>query len=149
MDKLDLDARLATLERRVATLSVLCAFLVTGAAAVLFFALVARPTPRIEAQTMAVESVKMPTPPSIAIDFTEGTAGHLAHELDELAGLKREDLVTDTEYKGKKAQILAKSFVRSTNLRAELERLGQLHQDGVLSGDEYSALKAKVLDIGK
>ncbi len=157
MDKLELDARVAHLERKVAILSVIIA--VMGAAAILSVVTFTRRAEihRVESSTpsgITTTRVVAPSPIAVGthsvgvIDYTEGGVPYLANQLRESWSLQAKGLLNSSEFSAKKTQLLAKP-IRPGGLTSDLEQISQLQRDNILTSSEYAALKAKILEISK
>jgi len=159
MDKLELDARVAHLERKVAILSVIIA--VMGAAALLSMltftrrAEIQRAEPHLSTPTV-MTTPRVPAPPPIpvgthsvgVVDYSEGGVPYLANQLRESWTLQAKGLLNSSEFAAKKAQLLAKQ-IRPGSLTSDLEQISQLQRENILSSSEYATLKAKILEISK
>jgi hypothetical protein len=151
MDKLEFDARLAQLERRVGLLS---ALILGGVCLVAFSGLFlvrmsAKPIPPATAFVSTPAPHHMATTPSPMIqDYSEGSVGNLANQLRDLADLHKRSLLTGDEYEAKKAQLLEKPL-RSSDLKSELEFVSDLQRRNVITSDEFQTIKKKILQIGK
>lgn len=155
-DKLELDARVARLERRVGLLSaVILGGLAFLAVALLWAVRSSRPAMAVPPQLAAPAPAHVFPPTQPAPMMTEmglihgpapqGTVADLANRLEELADLRRKGLINESEFDARKQKLLARSFV-PTSLGADLEQLGELRRSEALSEADYEAFKARILD---
>src|SRR4051812_24009410 len=123
MDKLELDARVARLERRSSHLTAIVALMGAALACTLFFALVGQAdVPSAYATTMP-----MPTAPPVATPApmlappppVDGTMAALHDQLAILRDLRNQDLITKDEWHAKKNKLLSAS-VKASDLRSDL-----------------------------
>jgi hypothetical protein len=154
MDKLELDGRVARLERTVAMLGAINGLIFAAGAAGAVFWLSFRSAPPLSPAT-PVPEMAMPVPtPSVMInapaprDASEGSVPHLAHKLFELHQLQNKGLLTSLEFESKKDQLLAKPLT-SCDLSTDLEEIGELQNQSIISSLEFSELKKKILEIAK
>jgi hypothetical protein len=153
MDKLELDARVARLERRLSTL---IAVLVVAAlaAAVAALAMVSR-TEEVPAQAIRDSTaVKTPSPPPPVASTPakrpaelENGMGQLQAELRKLRDLQGQRLITPVDFQAKKATILARPL-NVGDYAADVRAAKTLRDEGILTPPEYEALTKKILDIG-
>jgi len=148
MDKLEFDARLAQLERRVSLLTalILSALVLIGVSA--GFLLMVRTSVRPGSPSVASPRATVVHSAHAVLDNTDGSVGQIVHELRDLWELKEESLITGLDFMSKKEQLLNKP-IRSTAIRPELEQLSKLKTQGVLNGLEYDSIKTKILEGGK
>lgn len=149
MDKLEFDARLAHLERRVALLSALALGLLFAVGAGLLLMTVRstaseRPAVMPPTPSATVATATVAAPPAPLADVSEGSVGYLTRRLDDLEALREKSLLTSLEFQEQKRQILEKT-VRSADLKSELEHLGALRDRDVLTSLEFQAVKEKLL----
>ncbi len=151
MDKLELDSRMACLERRVASLTLLTALLFAGA--ILSFVMVLRQVRSAEAMSWPMPPtppmpVRVETAPAFLppLDASQGTVGHLVMQIGDLGDLHNRGVVNDTEFQAKKAQLLSHPMV-SKDMRRELEEIGRLRDQNLLTSEEFDLLKAQALDL--
>lgn len=149
MDKLELDARVARLERRTTWLS---AFAI-GCLLLAGIALALMTTAR-RAISPAAANVVYPAPPvatpSPSAMLPPGqvpsrSVADLTTQLEELKGLKLRGLLDDAQYGAKKKQLLAQPF-QPSGLATDLEQLRNLELRQLLDGGEMESFKARVLD---
>jgi hypothetical protein len=149
MDKLEFDARLAQLERRVSQHSALIlASLVLVGLFLLFLLRSGQSETSLRSATIATPAPLLVAPRRAVPDAAEGSVGRLASQLRDLSGLQQKSVLTRAEYESKKAQLLARPL-RSEDLVADLEQVAELQKENVVTTQEYQALKAKILDVGK
>jgi hypothetical protein len=151
MDKLELDARVARLERR---LSLLTAILAAAALAAGLFLLVA--IRRVD-ETAAIEtSVSPPVPPAPTAPAAFATGvftpapdvsmGALRDELIAVHALLDQGLISEDEWESKKARLLRGPVVAS-DLRSDLEQVRQLADRDLICEEERDALRARLLGL--
>lgn len=163
MDKLELDARVARLERRFGLL--IAALLIVPAA--LFLFTVTRVGRMEEAATAAIVDVPRPpspppTPtvwePSHSEPFlsgmgmmgmmgsAEGSMEALYQKLSSLTQLRDEGIITEEEWLAKKAQILEEPL-NAGDLRGDLQLVQRLSDTGALSEEERTVLRTRLLGL--
>lgn len=168
MDKLELDARMARVERRVSFLFALAilGLLVVG----LGLGLVAlRGRHVAAAQTAQMEAIAVHTLPPTpmappALDGMAMTAydnpfgaggmgmlGPLGETLRQLVTIRQllvEKVITPEDWEAKKAQLLA-GPIAAANLRNDLQAVQQLWETKALNDAERDALKQQLLGLSK
>lgn len=164
MDKLDLDARLARLERRVGLLS---AVLLLGVVLTLgLFALRASsqqqatltPLPPSAPAVVAPVMPRMAVPSPVSIGMMENMGGMMGgidgsvpalhQKLISMKQLHDEGLIAEEEWKAMKAKALEEPLA-SGDLRSELQIIQQMLDDGLIDDTERVELRDKLLRIGK
>jgi hypothetical protein len=154
MDKLELDGRVARLERRVSLLSATIFGLLALIGVAALLAVVARSEARPYVATPSefpapapVPMVEPPAPPPhVFRDMGPGSVGELSLRLHELEDVRNRDLITPQEYQAKKDQLLGRPL-NPSDLKSDLEQLGELLARQTLTPAEHEALKARVLEI--
>lgn len=165
MDKLDLDARMTRVERRVGFLTTVLLLAGLGLAALTAFGLVARrhsPRPPTviasplppTAPPMVGEAVPVEMPGDMMgqmpgmMDFSEGSMSALYHRLGSLAQLHGEGLITAEEWQAMKARAL-EGPIAPGDLRSDLRMVQDLSNSGAISDAERAEIRAKLLEIGE
>jgi hypothetical protein len=151
MDKLELDARVARLERRLSTLIFVLA--VTGLVAMLAaFTLVAsRPirtvgtpdTPASVAPTAVAKTGAM-----VRVISSTGRMDDLDAEIRKLRGMQLQGLITPDDFAAKKALILARPL-RVGDEEGGLQAARKLQLEDIITVEEFEALKKKILGLGE
>ncbi|QDV33572.1 SHOCT domain-containing protein [Tautonia plasticadhaerens] len=161
MDKLELDARVAKLERRFG-LMIVALFIVP--AAILLIS-VARGGRVDVARAATVVSVPTPHPtPTVwetpapepflggmggmmgMMGSMEGSMAALSHELATLTQLRDEGVITEEEWQAKKAKILEEPLSPG-DLRTDLQLVQQLSDTGAICEEERTALRVRLLGL--
>jgi len=143
MDKLELDARVARLERRSSHLTALVILMGAILACVLFFALVGRP----DVSPVYATTVATPAPvPMLPPPPADGSMAALHQQLATLRELRDQDLITEDEWHAKKDRLLA-APVKASDLRSDMERVRELFDQKAICEGERDTLKAKLLEI--
>ena len=142
MDKLELDARVARLERRVSWVT---GFLVLACAAASLMSLM-----RIEAtpsaQMMEPATIATPAPaPAIRQIGTAHGVKQLGAVLRTLRDMQLEGLISLQDLEAKKASILAQPL-NVTDYASDMKAAKALQLEGILSLGDYEALKKRILD---
>ena len=152
MDKLELDVRVARLERRSSHLTVLVALMGAALACMLFFALVghADVSPAyatvLPMPTVAPAPVATPAPMFPPAPPADGTMAVLHDQLATLRDLRNQDLITEDEWHAKKNKLLS-APVKASDLRSDLERVRDLVDQEAICEGERDTLKKKLLEI--
>jgi hypothetical protein len=141
MDKLELDARVARLERRFSLLLTV-PFLVFGllALAAILMTSVSRRS----------DSAVITTPPMPAPTVEVGTDDRNMHRLDgdlrKLHGLLDRNLIDRDEFQAKKRELFA-PILHVTDFEGDIELAKALLDENIIDRDEYNQLKKKILEI--
>jgi hypothetical protein len=164
MDKLELDTRVARLERRVSLLTTVLILAAAGAVITIYFA-------RIGVSEAAATVVGPPvmTPARVAPPpaepfaaflapgmpsggmggmYAEGTMEALHHQLSTLKQLLDENIIDEGEWRAKRSKVLAEPL-KPGDLRLDLGMVKELHDGKVICDDEQADLRARLLGIGK
>jgi hypothetical protein len=139
MDRLELDGRVARLERRVSLILTL-PFMILGllVLAAVSMAFVGR------ASVTAVPTAP-PSPTVVAAE--EGWNMHrLDGDLRKLHGLLDRNLIDRDEFQAKKRELFA-PILRVTDFEGDIELAKQLLDENIIDRDEYNQLKKKILEI--
>jgi hypothetical protein len=152
-DKLDLDARVSRLERKVTSLQLV--LLAVATSAILAGLLLVVTAVRLWGYSKSVAATVVPTPPpSIEVgamtkSASTGTSmAELAKQLDTLQSLYNRGVINNQECKAKKQRILEQPWT-STDLKSDLETAQGLYNRSVINNQEWNTLKAKILNIGQ
>jgi hypothetical protein len=153
MDKLELDTRVARLERRLSLLAagiVLAAGLFAGAWCI---AAIRQPdlvTPATAFEIPPPVPVATPVPTQFltvaAPMMAEGSMPALQRELAMFHGLLDEGVIREEEWEAKKGRLLSQP-VTPGDLRSDLEQVQQLWTEHLICEDERDALRAQLLGI--
>jgi hypothetical protein len=150
MDKLDLDARVARLERTVTALVAglcLVGLLIGG---LFLFALVAvgrhNPPPALAAPPAIVTPAPAPFPTDRRPE--PGSVSALEQRLATMDELRSRGIISDADMKASKDKLL-EAPLTVVDLRSDLETVDQLRTRSLLSGEESNRIKAKILEIGE
>ena len=155
MDKLELDARVARLERAVTLL-----WTVVAAGALLMAGLLLFSLASLRARPYAAGSavaVRMPTPvappvplaaPVTVATTVTPTVTDLAGELSTLQDLYGRSIISGSERDAKKAKLVDGPLVVG-DMKTDLEQVHELYGKGVINGTERDKLKSKVLGLGQ
>lgn len=152
MDKLELDARVARLERRVGVLWTAFALASVGVVALLFFALVVRKSSVYHPPEPPATAISMPTPmpmefvTATAPASSEGSMPALQHQLNTFHDLCNQGLISEEEWQAKKAKLLS-APVTAGDIRSDLQQVQQLVDTQAICESEREALRAQLLGI--
>jgi len=147
MDKLELDARVARLERRCSHLTALVTAFGVALACMVFFAL-AEGQVNIPATAVYAAPMPMPTPAPMITPAppAHGSMAALHDQLATLRDLRNQDLITEDEWHAKKNKLLS-APVKASDLRSDLERVRDLVDQQAICEGERDTLKKKLLEI--
>lgn len=143
MDKLELDARVARLERRSSHLTALVALMGVALACGLLFALTGG-SDTMTATPVYATTMPMPTP--VPPPPADGSMAALQQQLSTLRDLRDQDLITEDEWHAKKDKLLS-APVKASDLRSDLEQLRDLLDQNAICEGERDNIKAKLLEI--
>lgn len=152
MDKLELDARVARLERRVHGLSAAVALVGAMLAFTLFFAMAGRNAsyPDLPAMVATPAPLSPPMPvasvTTTAMQPSEWTMPALQHQLSTFHDLRSQGLISEEEWEAKKAKLLSLP-VTPGDIRSDLEQVEQLVEGHAICEGERDGLRAKLLEI--
>ncbi len=163
MDKLELDVRMARLERRVSMLTTVLFLAAAGATILIYLARFGGEEASATAVTPAVMTpAPAPPPPTDLVAAApvpglpfglsggnihgEGTMGTLHHQLSTLKQLRDEGMINDEEWRAKKSKVLAEPLTPG-DLRSDLGMVKQLRDSQVICDDEQAALRTRMLGI--
>jgi hypothetical protein len=155
MDKLELDARVARLERRVSLLTAMLAVAVLAAVGIGFTSLRRAEEPATATALEAAATVKdtfPPAPPAMISMATtrapgfEGSMGWLRDQILTLHALREQELITEDEWQAKKAQLLA-APIAVAELRSDLQQVRDLCDQRLICEEERDALRARLLGL--
>ena len=146
MDKLELDARVARLERWLAVSVILPGIALLAVIGLLLFAridltsppAIATPLPAV-APMETKTTVTITEPPIIPISTLE-------NDLKALHDLQLQGVISLSDFNAKKAQFLTKPIVVG-NLSESLQVAKKLMTDGVITLREFEQIKKKILGI--
>jgi hypothetical protein len=139
MDKLELDDRVARLERRVSLLLampfVIIALLVLAAMSMAFL-------------RRADESAAppMPTPAAVTVE-DDRSMQRLDGDLRKLHGLLNENLIDRDDFQAKK-KVLFAPLLHVTDFASGMQLARKLLDENIIDRGEYEQLKKKILEIG-
>jgi hypothetical protein len=141
-DKLELDARVARLERKVALFG---AILVFGLVVEGLFLLA---SVRRAASASAPPAPAPVTSPSIVMKTARPatSVADLAKQLHELDDLRNRGVINGQDLAAKKQRLLDQPLEHG-EMKTDLETAQELYNRGTINGQEWQVLKAKVLDI--
>ena len=154
MDKLELDGRVACLERSVAILKVIVitALFVLGGYLVVGTmrrgneaATVVPPAPP---ELAAFGAPTLPMPPVFPSATTEGSVARLAFKLRESRALQDKGYLTSDEASSLRAKLIAEPLTPG-EFGADVEELGRLRTETFLSDSEFTRLKGQLLNPAK
>lgn len=149
MDKLELDGRVAQLERTVAILVGLNMLLFAAAgASVFWFSARSSPPPPMVSMTMPATERAVTVATAPAVPPSDGSVPFLSGKLEELKELHNRNLLTSFEFDAKKKELLGKPLA-SCNLTTDLEAISELRNQNILTSFEHDDLKKKILDTAK
>jgi hypothetical protein len=158
MDKLELDTRVARLERRVSLLTTVLLLAAAGAVITICFARIGGEEVAAEAGTPLVVT-PAPTPPAdpcmmapaagmgsggMAAMYGDGTMAALGHQLSTLKELRDEGIINEEEWQAKQSNVLAEPL-KPGDLRSDLGMVKQLHDSQVICDDEQAELRTRLL----
>jgi len=158
MDKLELDARMARLERRGSMLKLL---ILSSAGVGILVSLSSFSSGELAATPMPPPMVITPAPiPADTVESApapglyvsdgnihgEATMRALDHELSMLKQLRDEGMINEEEWRVKKSKVLAEPL-KPGDLRADLGMVKQLRNRQVILDDEQAVLRERLLGI--
>lgn len=147
MDKLELDARVARLERSLTFLWTLVGLGVAAVAAVALFAVRSHPS-EAATRTAVVESTPgMAAPAAMLVEGSEPTTmADLERGLRLVQDLCQKDLINIQDRDAKKRQLIARPLMK-VDIKPDLEKVKSLWDHRIISGEENDLLKKRVLNI--
>jgi hypothetical protein len=163
MDKLELDSRVASLERKMTFFSAATLVGLVALAGISILALISRRageqaatvTANVEKWIGPVEPPQpVPTPmltPILSADhetWADSQFGQLTAQIRELGALRSKSLLSDSEFQQKKQRLLDKNWEPS-RLTLELETIESLKTEGLLTSSEFDKVRAKILESVK
>jgi hypothetical protein len=141
MDKLELDDRVARLERRVSSHSALLAVILLIALGAIMLMFVG----------VRTESDAPPSSPAVEVR-TITTSAPAAYpfetELRKARKLQLDGLISQKDFEAKKAMVLGMPMTFSDDIEA-MKAANALKDEGVLTGPEYDAMKRKILKLAE
>jgi hypothetical protein len=146
MDKLELDARVARLERSLTFLWSLVALGMASVGVFLFFAVTSYGTRAAPPQVATAQPHTATVVARTVAPPGARTLADVERELLVVKDLKGRLLITDQEYAAKVKQILQPQFV-SVDLKADLEKIRDLSARLMLTDADRDRLKTQVLGV--
>jgi hypothetical protein len=158
MDKLELDARVARLERRVGLLMTALFLAATGGVVLMYLALGGRADAQPAHATVATPASpphifhSAPAPDAFMGGMgmmmnAEGTMAALHQKLATLKQLREEGVINEQEWQAKKTKELGQPL-NPGELRTDLEAAQRLYESQAISEDERADLRATLLGLG-
>jgi hypothetical protein len=145
MDKLELDARVARLERRVSWLT---GFLILACAAASLMSLtVAGGTATLQTPATPAVMTPSPAPTMVRVSSTPHGMNQLAADLRKLRDVQLQGLISLQDLEAKKASLLA-APLEITDYASDIKAAKALQLEGVISMGDFETLKKKILEIG-
>jgi hypothetical protein len=142
MDKLEIDARVARLERRVSSFF---ALLVLGVAAgALALMLLIYQAGRSTEATVATPAL---LPATVEVARDSASMSHLDADLRKLHGLLEEGLIDRDDFQAKKRGLFA-PILHVTDFAGDMQLAKKLLDENIIDRGEYGELKKKILEIG-
>jgi hypothetical protein len=141
MDKLELDARVARLERRVSLILTL-PFMILG-----LLVLVAMSMAFVGRASVTAVPTAPPSPAVIAVE-DHRSMHRLDGELRKLHALLEEDLINAGDFQAKKKNLLF-GILHIDDFAGDMQMAKKLLDENILNISEYDELKKKILGIDR
>jgi hypothetical protein len=141
MDKLELDGRVARLERRVSLILTL-PFMILGllVLAAMSMAFVGRAS--------VTEATPPPPPAAVTVPSDNASMYHLDGELRKLHALQEEGLINAGDFQAKKKNLLF-GILHIEDFAGDMQMAKKLLDENILNSSEYDELKKKILGIDR